>query len=269
MVRKPTGIHCCDCVEGMKQLKSGIVDLTVTSPPYHDIREFHGGTWDLISTIKELYRITAKGGVVAWVTGDKIDKEYLLLPERQAIAFQKEGFRIHDKIIYKSRGTNNPSQVRYYNVIEHVYVFSKGKPKTFNPIKDRDNRIYGTKYVRIAHRERNGEINLKKRNIPVKKKGVRFNVWEYLTGGHHTTTDKIAYQHSALMPERLAHDLIISWSQPRDLVFDCFSGAGTTAKMAKLKNRKYLGFEISEEYCEIARRRLKSAVTLKQPKKWI
>ena len=77
-----------------------------------------------------------------------------------------------------------------------------------------------------------------------------------------STPDKIAYKHPAIFPEALAHDHIISWSNPGDVVLDPFMGSGTTAKMAKLTGRKYIGFEISEEYCEIARKRLEASTPL-------
>jgi len=62
--------------------------------------------------------------------------------------------------------------------------------------------------------------------------------------------------HPARFPEKLAEDHIITWSNPGDLVFDPLCGSGTTLKMAKIKNRRFIGVDISEEYCKIARKRL-------------
>ena len=62
-----------------------------------------------------------------------------------------------------------------------------------------------------------------------------------------------------MFPEQLANDHIISWSNEGDVVLDCFMGSGTTAKMAMLNNRQYIGFELSKEYCEIAEKRIAEA----------
>jgi site-specific DNA-methyltransferase (adenine-specific) len=67
-------------------------------------------------------------------------------------------------------------------------------------------------------------------------------------------------RHPAQFPERLANDHIISWSNEGDLVFDPFVGSGTTLKMAKLNNRKSIGVDISEEYCQIAKERCSQEV---------
>ena len=88
------------------------------------------------------------------------------------------------------------------------------------------------------------------------------NVWRYATGGGTTTKDKDAFAHPALMPEKLARDLILSFSVPYDVVLDPFMGAGTTAKMALQNGRHWLGFEIDAEYAAIAYQRLRNAERL-------
>ena len=77
-----------------------------------------------------------------------------------------------------------------------------------------------------------------------------------------TTSDKFAYEHPAMFPESLASDHIISWSNEGDLVYDPFMGSGTTAKMAILNKRNWVGSEISEEYCKIIERRINNCFNL-------
>ena len=76
------------------------------------------------------------------------------------------------------------------------------------------------------------------------------NVWEIANVKNDS-------KHPAIFPEQLANDHILSWSNENDLIYDPFMGSGTTAKMAMLNNRNYIGSEISKEYCEIAEQRLK------------
>ena len=95
-----------------------------------------------------------------------------------------------------------------------------------------------------------------KSRIEVQPFGMRFNIWRYVTGRGNTTKDSIAFEHPALFPEKLVKDHILSWSNENDIVLDPMNGAGTTTKMAYLLNRKFVGIDISEKYCEIARKRL-------------
>ena len=85
---------------------------------------------------------------------------------------------------------------------------------------------------------------------------MRTNVWTIRNGHGFGTRDAIAYQHPATFPEQLANDHIITWSNPGDLVLDPLAGSGTTLKMAKILGRQFIGIEISEEYCTIARKRI-------------
>ncbi len=87
--------------------------------------------------------------------------------------------------------------------------------------------------------------------------GRRTNIWEYGIGKGQSTKDDVAFQHPAIFPEQLANDHILSWSNENDLIYDPFMGSGTTAKMAILNNRKYIGSEISEDYINIIETRIK------------
>ena len=248
-------IYNMDCLKGLRELKDETVDLTVTSPPYDDLRKYNGYSWDFESIAKELYRVTKKGGVVVWVVADKTVKgSETGTSFKQALFFKEIGFNLHDTMIYLS---DKPplTHPRYEQKFEYMFVLSKGKPKTFNPIIE-ECKYAGTSKKARTFRNDGHNLESTHKTEDVKKYKIKGNVWEYSTGYQKTTKDKIAFKHPAIFPEQLAHDHIISWSNPGDVVMDIFMGSGTTAKMCKLSNRNYIGFEISEEYCAIAEQRL-------------
>ena len=247
-------IHNIDCVAGMEMIDDNTVDLTVTSPPYDDLRKYKGYSFDFESVAKQLYRITKQGGVVVWVIGDQTVKGSESGSSfRQALYFMSLGFNLHDTMIYEKNSMSMPDSVRYYQKFEYMFVFSKGKPKTFNPIKDHKNtaKRWGKKF---HVQDKEGNKIEKTRELENNEFGVRFNIWKYNTGFHGTTNDKI--NHPAPFPEKLAEDHIVSWSNEGDIVLDPFMGSGTTAKMALVNKRKYVGFEVSKDYCEEANKRV-------------
>ena len=258
-------IYCANCVN--VKLEGDFVDLTVTSPPYDDLREYNGYVFDFEAIADELYRITKPGGVVVWVVGDAtVDGSETGTSFRQALYFMDIGFRLHDTMIYTKNGPSYPSKNKYYQVFEYMFVLSKGEPKTINLIKDRKNRWYGEKWSKVRTR-RDKAGNLTRQDWYVDegdKYGVRFNVWK-INGGHGWSAEEgYAFDHPAIFPEALARDHILSWSNPGDVVYDPMMGSGTTGKMAVKYDRKFIGAEISDEYYQIARRRIKE--TLMQPK---
>lgn len=251
-------IYNMDCVEGMRSLSDNSIDLTVTSPPYDDLRSYEGYSVDIDAVADELYRVTKKGGVVVWVVGDKTVKgSETGTSFRHALKFMDAGFNLHDTMIYMKDSISFPDKNRYYQIFEYMFIFSKGKPKTTNLIKDRENKWYdGKKHIKGRYRKTDGEqVRHNKQNL-LQPFGVRFNVWRISTGCNKSSKDKVAFKHPAIFPEKLAEDHILSWSNPGDVVMDPFMGSGTTAKMAMLNDRKWLGFEISSEYVEITNERL-------------
>lgn len=251
-------IYPMDCVAGMKLLPTGCIDLTVTSPPYDDVRKYKGYSFNFEEVAKELYRVTKDGGVVVWVVGDKTNNgSETGTSFKQALYFKELGFNLHDTMIYEKDSISFPDKNRYYQIFEYMFIFSKGKPKTINLISDRKNKWYnGKKHIKGRYRNTDGEqVRHNKQNL-LKEYGVRFNIWRIPNGHQKSTLDKVAYEHPAIFPEKLANDHIISWSNEGDLVLDPFMGSGTTAKMAQLNNRRWLGFEIASEYVDIAKRRL-------------
>lgn len=251
-------IYNMDCVEGLRAMPDNFVDLTVTSPPYDDLRTYNGYTWDFQSVASQLYRVTKDGGVVVWVVNDSTqDGSESGESFRQALYFKEIGFNLHDTMIWNKGSFAYPSTNRYHQVFEYMFVFSKGKPKTVNLIQDRRNLYVGTRGA--SGRTKDGVRNTGTSSVK-DEVGKRFNIWTYPIGGGHCTADKIAYQHPAIFPEQLVKDHIISWSNEGDVILDPFMGSGTTAKMAVLTGRDFIGFETSSYYCQISDERVSDAV---------
>jgi site-specific DNA-methyltransferase (adenine-specific) len=250
-------IYNIDCVEGMKQLDPECIDLVVTSPPYDNMRTYNGFDFDFESTAKELVRVLKHGGVIVWVVGDQtINGSETGTSFKQALYFMSLGLNLHDTMIYAKPSASFPETTRYYQVFEYMFVFSKGKPKTINLLQDKENKWAGGKSFACATQRLQDGTLRKQKIINVKDKGIRPNIWVLNTGKGFSSKDDLAYEHPAIFPEQLASDHIYSWSNEGDIVLDPFMGSGTTAKMALLLNRKFIGFEISKEYCDIANKRI-------------
>lgn len=252
-------IDCCDNVVGLQGLPDACIDLTVTSPPYDNLRDYKGFSWDEEGLIRELYRVTKPGGVVVWVVNDAtVNGSETGTSFRQALAFKAAGFNIHDTMIWYKSSCPFPDKTRYYQSFEYMFIFAKGKPNRNNLIADRKNKWSGTKAHGTERRKDGTTTPLSavklKNNRVVKDYGVRFNVWEMPPEKNNKTG------HPAPFPEQLAHDHIISWSNPGDVVLDPFMGSGTTAVACIETGRNYIGFEISEEYCDIAIHRIVAAI---------
>ena len=253
----------CDCVEGMQaHLPDACIPLTVTSPPYDQLRTYRGHLLPFEkyqALARELYRITAPGGIVVWVVQDGVGKRGLSgTSARQKQYFRELGFWHYETIILVSSGIRYPSCRHYPNQFQFAFVFSKGRPETVNLLCDRPNKCVGAK-IQGTRRMPNGELIPFKRDKRIGQYGRRSNVWPY-TAGTGSTRDKVAYGHSAIMPEEIADAHIRSWSQPGDLVFDPMCGSATTCKMALLNDRDYLGMEIDEKAWEVGCERMEGAL---------
>lgn len=239
-------IYCGDSAVLLKQLPAECIDLTVTSPPYDNLRTYNGYTFDFETIAQELYRVTKRGGVVVWVVGDAtVNGSETLTSFKQALFFRECGFNVHDTMIYQ---TDKPpmNDNRYQAEFEYMFVLSKGKPKTVNLILENTLNPGGK---RGTYRQANGDLKNAFHKKPTGDKKVRGCIWYYPSGGSD-------FGHPAVYPEKLARDHILSWSNEGDMVLDCFAGSGTTLKMAKILNRNYIGFEISQDYCDLARKRV-------------
>jgi len=258
-------IYNINCLDGLRSLPDDVIDLTVTSPPYDNLRTYNNtSVWnkevfDLMAP--ELFRVTKKGGVVVWIVGDATIKGSETGSSfRQALGFMDAGFRLHDTMIFQKNNFHYPEINRYWSTFEYMFIFSKGKPKTANLITDRRNREAG-KLIHGTERKPDGSIHPKtavRNSIEryVKEFGVRTNVWYYSVARGCKTKETFVLEHPAIFPDKLAEDHILTWTAPGDLVLDPFLGSGTTAKMAILNNRHYLGYEINSDYFNIAQKRI-------------
>lgn len=245
----------------MKDIPDNIIDLTVTSPPYDNLRTYNGFSFDFEGIAKELYRVTKRGGVVVWVVNDAtINGSETGTSFRQVLYFKDIGFNLYDTMIWKKTNPMPVNDRRYQQSFEYMFVLSKGRPDTVNLIKERktEGTLYRQQFKMITTQKGKDGTNVPytkyeggDRSDYTKKK----NIWEFAVG-FNAKNDKIASNHPAIFPEQLAEDHILSWSNPGDIVFDPMAGSGTTCKMAMLNDRKYLGIEISEEYVDIANKRI-------------
>jgi site-specific DNA-methyltransferase (adenine-specific) len=250
-------IYNLDCLEYLRAQPQDSIGFTLTSPPYDEIRAYQGYSFPFEDIAAELWRCTAAGGVIAWNVADAtVAGSETGTSMRQALHFMSLGFRLHDTMIYAKR---NPMPVsaaskRYHQAWEYIFILSKGTPTVFNPIMVPAK--YGHLQANMRHRGKSGELEYKKtKRNPFTR--VR-NIFEYTIGGGHSTQDRVAYGHPALMPEPLAADMISTWTMPGDRVFDPFTGAGTTAKQCLVLGRGFHGTELSAEYCAIAQQRLEN-----------
>ena len=243
-------------LDTMARMPDNFIDLTVTSPPYDNLRTYNGYCFDFENVAKELFRVTKQGGVVVWVVSDAtINGSETGTSFKQALYFMQCGFNLHDTMIFRKK--NPIPQIyrkRYNNEFEYMFVFSKGVVKTHNPLMvdclHAGLELNGTTYKNYSKNEQTRE----KMANPVKAQKIKGNIWEYVVGTKQE--DQEAKGHPAMFPEQLANDHILSWSNENDLVYDPFMGSGTTAKMAHVYNRNWIGSEISAEYVELANKRL-------------
>lgn len=254
-------IHNENCLETMKKMQENFVDLVLTSPPYDSIRKYNGYNFDFESIAKELYRVVKDGGTVVWIVNDEtMNGSESGTSFKQALFFKEIGFNLNDTMIFlKTNPMPVASPIRYYSAFEYMFIFSKDKPKTFNPLFapyfNLTNDKRQMRHKRYG-RNKDGVNNQKKVTYFRQDQIKRTNVWEYAVGMNNSTKDKIAYQHPAIFPEALAEDHILTWSNQNDIVYDPFMGSGTTAKMCIKHGRNYIGSEISKEYCDIANKRI-------------
>lgn len=246
-----------NCLETLGRLPDDMIDMTITSPPYDDLREYNGYHFPVADIAAALYRKTRPGGVVIWVVGDRtVNGDETLTSFKHALIFQETGFKVHDTMLYvKNNPIPSDCGKRYRQCFEYMFCFSKGQPKTFNPITE-PTKSAGTKIKAFRITER-GRGNVPDEDIgrQIKTERKVSNIFTYNVGTS-SSKDKVAFNHPAIFPEKLVEDQIRTWTNSGDVVYDCFMGSGTTAKVAQLLDRKWLGSEISEQYVRLANERL-------------
>lgn len=233
-----------NCLDTMAKMPDSFIDLTVTSPPYDNLRTYNGYSFDFEAIARELYRVTKPNGVVVWVIGDAtIAGSETGTSFRQALYFKELGFKLHDTMIYEKNSPAYPASRnsnRYTQIFEYMFIFAKGSvPKQL--ICDKPNKWAG-------HKDFSGKLK-----NPVPDFSPRNNIWRYVTSFN-------GVKHPAPFPEQLAYDHVVSWSSKGQLVYDPFMGSGTTAVVAKQLGRDYIGSEISDEYCGVIQKRLVSVL---------
>lgn len=232
------------CLDTMSRMPDNFIDLTVTSPPYDNLRKYNGYSFDFEPIARELYRVTKQNGILVWVVGDAtIDGSETGTSFKQALYFKELGFKLHDTMIYEKNSPAYPANRngnRYTQIFEYMFVFAKGKVVK-NLICDKPNKWAG-------HKDFSGKLK-----NPVPDFSPRNNIWRYVTSFN-------GVKHPAPFPEALAHDHVVSWSDEGNLVYDPFMGSGTTAVVAKRLGRSYIGSEISDEYCVLIEDRLKNVL---------
>lgn len=233
-----------NCLDTMARMPDGFVNLTVTSPPYDDLREYEGYVFPFEDIATELYRVTHEDGMLVWVVGDAVHGGSETGSSfRQALKFMELGFKLHDTMIFEKNSSTFPARrngTRYTQIFEYMFVFAKGRVEAAL-ICDKPNKWAG-------HRDYSGKLK-----DPVPDFSPRTNIWRYVTSMN-------GVKHPAPFPEELARDHILTWSEPGAIVYDPFMGSGTTAKMAKLHDRVFVGSEISENYWRIANERVEGLI---------
>jgi DNA modification methylase len=238
-----------DALEALRQMPDESVHLVVTSPPYDSLRTYGGHSWDFEGLARELYRVLVAGGVLCWNVNDAtVDGSETLTSCKQKIFFREQvGFRIHDTMIWQKLNFANPETARYHQLFEYVFVLSKGKPRAFNPLKDKRNATAG----RIgclginSYTKRDGAKSTRTKYV-TQGFGMRGNVWTGPSRGQEEFCGKCP--HPAMMPKWLARDLILSWSNAGDVVLDPMAGSGTTLLEAIQNGRRAIGIEAEESY---------------------
>ena len=238
-----------DCFEVMKLMPDGCVDLTLTSPPYDDLKKYNGFSFPFEEIARELFRVTKEGGVIVWIVADGTKNgSESGTSFKQALFFMSLGFRLHDTMIYAKENPVPLTHNRYEQQFEYMFVLSKGKPKTFNGIREASK--YGGKMAsktRSFYKSANdNEPSLQNKRAEISKEKLKNNIWYYVVG----STEGKKIKHPAKFPEKLASDHLQSWANAGDLIFDPFGGSLTTAQEAEKLEMRWVSCEMSTEFFE-------------------
>jgi len=251
-------IQCMDCVKGMRQLPDNSIDLIVTSPPYDSIRKYNGFSYDLHATGKEIHRILKEGGMAVMVIQDQTKNFGKTLTSFKAIIdwCDNVGFKLFETVIYKKQGGEGAWWTKRFRV-DHEYmpIFLKGKrPQYFDkePLKI-PSKHGGKLMTGCATRLTNGKT-LPSKKVRINMMKCRGTIWNYSTCGDGT---RMKHEHPATFPDKIPFDLVQCFCPPKGIVLDPFMGSGTTALAAIELERKYIGFDVSKEYCALSRKRIK------------
>ncbi len=256
-----------DCIEVMKNFPDNSVDLVVTSPPYDFLRDYKGFKLDLHETGKQIFRILKEGGIAVMVIQDQTKNFGKTLTSFRTIVdwCDNIGFKLFETIIYKKHGAEGGWwKTRFRVDHEYMPIFLKGeRPQYFNkePLKVKS-KWAGVTMTGCATRLTNGET-LKSKKVTINPMKCRGTIWDYTTCGDGS---RLKHQHPATFPDKIPYDFIQCFCPPGGIVLDPFIGSGTTAIASLQLNRKFIGIDISEEYCALARKRIKMEGGIEQLK---
>ncbi len=276
-------IYSMDCVKGMKLIPDNQIDLVVTSPPYDAIRNYNGFDFDMHATGEQIYRVLKEGGICAVVMQDQTKNFGKSLTTFRTIVdwCDSFGFKLFECVIYRKHGPEGAWWSKRFRM-DHEYmpIFLKGvRPQYFNKETLKvASKHAGKVMTGSGSRRTDGSTNpLVTRPINEKKcRGSIWDyrenylkeieddvdecggtVWDYLMAGDK---DPLKRKHPAPFPDKIPTDFISCFCPPGGIVLDPFAGSGSTCVAAKKLDRKYIGFDVSEEYCELARKRVKSVL---------
>lgn len=249
---------CGDAVKVLAKCEPETYDMILTSPPYDQRRAYQGYTFDFQSMAQQCARVLKEGGVVVWVVADAtINGSESLTSFKQAIYFSEQcGLRLHDTMIFAK---NNPIPgdhgPRYRGSFEYMFVFSKGKPKTYNPITWRTkDKVQFAERFRLEEQGRRSYTVPENAVLKTSMERTHPNIFFYTVATRKKGFGK--QEHPAVFPEHLAEDQIRTWTNPGDLVLDPMVGSGTTCSEASRLDRAFVGIDISPAYLKIAKRNI-------------
>ncbi|MBN2286580.1 MAG: site-specific DNA-methyltransferase [Tissierellales bacterium] len=252
-------LYNMDCIDGMKYLPNEFIDLTITSPPYNIGKEYErilpldeyldwSEEW-----ITEVYRLTNEFGSF-WLNLGYIEiKNKAKAIPLPYLLWDRVPFYLIQEIVWHygagvaGRKFYSPRNEKFLWYVKNSSTY------TFNLDDVRDPN------VKYPNQKKNGKIKVNK----IGKNPM--DVWQFpkVTSGKKRSSSERT-THPAQFPEKVLARIIKSSSNKNDLIFDPFMGSGTTASIAIKLDRKVIGFEIVEDYCEIIVERINAI--LNQPK---
>jgi len=251
-------IICGDAVEELKKIPNNSIDLVVTSPPYDEIRKYNGFSYDLHTTGREIFRVLKHGGIAVMVIQDQTKNFGKTLTSFRTIVdwVDNIGFKLFETVIYRKYGAEGAWWNKRFRV-DHEYmpIFLKGeRPQYFNKEPLKIPSKHGGKTMTGGGTRLTNGVRIATRPITINPMKCRGTIWEYMTAGDGT---RLKHHHPATFPDRLPYDFIQCFCPPNGIVLDPFVGSGTTVLAAIQLEKKYIGIDISKEYCELSKKRIR------------
>jgi len=255
------------CLETMEKMEDNSIDLVVTSPPYADRRKTtYGGIhpdnyvdwWLDIS--KEVQRVLKPtGSFVLNIKENVVDGERHTYVLELIIAMRKQGWLWTEEYMWHKKNSFPgywPNRLR--DGWERLLHFTK--EKKFNMHQDQVKVPIGdwvkTRLENPTEHDKERQESSVGSGFGVKRANWVDKDLVLPNNVLHLAAEAGNKSHSAAYPEKLPEFFIKLFTQSNDLVYDPFMGSGTTAKVAIDLNRNFVGSEISEEYYEVANKRI-------------